>query len=131
MDSNPKKSGDEVAGEGHEGELSTIIRKQQILEDLERKTLDQCNVSFLLMAGIPLTVFVYLLGIKLFSWDIMIGIAGDLLLVAFLSSVVGLVFSRVKLKAMINLIVSYNKLLIEKEKEIHALKHQYGGLEQQ
>ena len=61
-----------------------IDRKKEILEDLQVKTMHQFNVAFALIAVIPLLLFMYILCVKLFSIDIMIGDVGGFLLLALM-----------------------------------------------
>lgn len=78
-----------------------------VLQELKEDPLHKLNVSFTLMSIIPFLVFFYILVVRLFTLDVLIGNIGAILFVTILISLSGLCLGYTVIKNMLKRTVAY------------------------
>ena len=79
-----------------------VHAKVQHIEAVHQRALKQFSTAFGLMSIIPLLICIYLVSVRFYSVDILVGINGAYFLIAIMITLLGLLFGRSIINALVH-----------------------------
>lgn len=93
------------------------LEEKEIFEELKENPIHKFNIAFALMSIIPILGFMYILAGELFSFKILTGNVGFIVLVAILISLSGFYIGYLVIKNLLSRVITYMIKLRENDKQ--------------